>query len=119
MTSNEIGHYTEFKLPENLDIPTQLKETIQAACDRKYLDLYDTGIKEICSAKTLILICDSIALSTLLNAFLHDKDTVVNASSAAGQTWRTISTCAAGSFSAAKICGGKPCLHRQNPLQVG
>ena len=35
------------------------------------------------SAKTLTLICDPIALPTLLNAFLRDEDTVVNGSSAA------------------------------------
>ena len=35
------------------------------------------------SAKTLTLICDPIALPTLLESFLHDEDTVVNGSSAA------------------------------------
>jgi hypothetical protein len=39
----EIGHYTEFKLPKNLDISTQLKETLQAVWDRKYGDLYEKG----------------------------------------------------------------------------
>jgi hypothetical protein len=41
MITFEIGHYTEFKFPKNLDIPTQLKETLQAVWDRKYRDLYE------------------------------------------------------------------------------
>ena len=43
MITFEIGHYTDFKLPKNLDIPTQLKETLQAVWDRKYSDLYEKG----------------------------------------------------------------------------
>ncbi|PSB39731.1 hypothetical protein C7B69_01735 [filamentous cyanobacterium Phorm 46] len=45
MIKFNIGHYTEFKLPKNLDIPEKLKETLQAVWDRQYRDLYERGGK--------------------------------------------------------------------------
>lgn len=45
MIKFEIGHYTNFKLPNNLDIPEQLQQTLQMVWDRKYRDLYERGGK--------------------------------------------------------------------------
>jgi hypothetical protein len=36
-----LGHYTDFKLPSNFDIPDKLQETLQTVWDRKYDDLYE------------------------------------------------------------------------------
>ncbi|MGL5066181.1 MAG: hypothetical protein ACRC62_39935 [Microcoleus sp.] len=43
MRKFEIGHYTDFKLPSNSDIPDRLQQTLRAVWDRKYDDLYERG----------------------------------------------------------------------------
>ncbi|MEG3907982.1 hypothetical protein QT979_08975 [Microcoleus sp. w2-18bC1] len=43
MIQFDIGHYTDFKLPNNSDIPEQLQQTLHTVWDRKYRDLYERG----------------------------------------------------------------------------
>ena len=45
MIEFDIGHYTDFKLPSNSDIPDQLQQTLRTVWDRKYDDLYERGGK--------------------------------------------------------------------------
>ena len=43
MIQFDIGHYTDFKLPSNSDIPDRLQQTLHTVWDRKYDDLYERG----------------------------------------------------------------------------
>jgi hypothetical protein len=40
-----LGHYTDFKLPKNLEISKQLQQTLHSVWHRKYRDLYERGGK--------------------------------------------------------------------------